>query len=244
MSTSTHVLKAQLTRRYIKLPDEARAVVVQQLQTIAGVARGLTRTNDSLLIFDDSPNVQKESEQMKGARQDPRAARLRDAILDCIRKSVELWSTDATVSNVSLSLSHVRSQDSSPREQALSELYKAITSLPTDVTLLSLPPGPLLELLCIAAQKQLTAVWLSLANMLIVQLDPPSLIPTTLKSFPDANTQQTVLSVLSSLLPTCLGYFSQPSAMEDVRVIVSIAPIATNRAYTESGHCANLLQLP
>lgn len=179
------------------LPDEARAIAVQQLQTLTGVARGLTRTNDTLLIFEDSPDVKLESEQMKRAREDPRVVRLRDAILDCIRKCIELWSTDASVSN------------------ALSELYKAITSLPTDLTLLSLPPGPLLELLCIAAQKQLTAVWLSLANMLVVQLDPPSLVPTTLKSFPDGSTQQTVLGVLVSLLPTCLTFFSQPGAMEN-----------------------------
>ncbi|GJE98643.1 hypothetical protein PsYK624_148780 [Phanerochaete sordida] len=180
-----------------RLPDEARMVAIQQLQTITGVARGLTRANDALLIFDDSPDVVKETERMKRAREDPRIVRIRDAILDCIRQCVHLWSTDASVEN------------------ALSDLYKGITSLPTDMTLLSLPPGPLLELLCIAAQKQLTAVWLSLANMLVIQLNPPSLLPTVLKSFPDDSSQQTVLHVLSSLLPTCLTFFSRPGAMED-----------------------------
>ncbi|KIP05962.1 hypothetical protein PHLGIDRAFT_36173 [Phlebiopsis gigantea 11061_1 CR5-6] len=177
--------------------DEVRAVAVQQFQTIAGVARGLTRTNDSLLIFDDSPDTQKELERMKTARDDPRVVRLRDTILDGIRRSIDLWSTDASIGN------------------ALSELYKAITALPSDVTLLSLNPGPLLELLCIAAQKQLTAVWLSLAQMLIIQLDPPSLIPSVLKSYPGPEARQTVFNVLSSLLPICLGCFSQPGAMED-----------------------------
>ena len=74
---------------------------MQQLQTIAGVARGLTRTNESLLIFDDSPDIQKELEQMKHARQDQRVVRIREAILDGIRRTVNLWSTDATVGNVS-----------------------------------------------------------------------------------------------------------------------------------------------
>ena len=84
----------------LQLSDEARAVAVQQLQTIAGVARGLTRTNDSLLIFDDSPDTQKEFERMKSARDDPRVVRLRETILDGIRRSVDLWSTDASVCNV------------------------------------------------------------------------------------------------------------------------------------------------
>lgn len=81
-------------------PDDARAAVVQQLQTIAGVARGLTRTSESLLIFDDSPDIQQELESMKRAREDQRAVQLRAAIFDGIRRSIDLWSTDASVSNV------------------------------------------------------------------------------------------------------------------------------------------------
>lgn len=98
----------------------------------------------------------------------------------------------------------------------MSELYKAITSLPTDVTLLSLPPGPLLELLCLASQRQLTAVWLSLATMLIIQLNPPSLLPTTFKPDPAPGADRTVLNVLQSLLSTSLGFFSQSGVMEEV----------------------------
>ncbi len=85
----------------MQLPEETRALVVQQLQTIAGVARGLTRTNDSLLIFDDSPDMKQETERMRRARQDPRVVRLRDAILDATRRTVDLWCTDASVSDVS-----------------------------------------------------------------------------------------------------------------------------------------------
>lgn len=55
----------------------------------------------------------------------------------------------------------------------MSELIKSITALPSDATLLSLSPEPLLELVCTAARVQLTAVWLSLAALLVVQLDPP-----------------------------------------------------------------------
>ena len=74
----------------------------QQLQIITGVARGLTRTNDSLLIFDDSPDTKEESERMRRAREDPRVVQLRESILDSIRKTVDLWSTDASIGYVSL----------------------------------------------------------------------------------------------------------------------------------------------
>ncbi|EMD34979.1 hypothetical protein CERSUDRAFT_116506 [Gelatoporia subvermispora B] len=179
-----------------QLPEEARVVVIQQLETIAGVARGLTRTTDSLLVLDDLPEVQHGSEPMKEARNDSRVVALRDAILRGIRTVIELWSTDALVSD------------------ALSELIKAITSLPSDVTLLSLSPGPLLEIVCMAAQRQLTAVWLSLATMLIIQFDPPSLLPSTFKPVPDDAAQDIVLNVLVVLLQTCLNAFTTPGAME------------------------------
>ncbi|KAI0087502.1 ARM repeat-containing protein [Irpex rosettiformis] len=192
----------QALQSSVQLPDEARALVYQQLQIITGVARGLTRTNDSLLIFDDSPDVKRETELMRRAREDSRTIRLRESIFDGVRKTVEIWSTDATIS------------------YALSELFKAITSLPTDVTLLSLSPGPLLELICVAAQKQLTAVWLSLATMLIVQLNPPTLLPTTFKTVPTSEARIIVLNVLVSLLQTSLTFFSEPGSMKENPEIV------------------------
>ena len=85
--------------------------------------------------------------------------------------------------------------------------------MPSDVSVISLPPGPLLELVCMAAQRQLTAVWLSLATMLIIQLNPPSLIPTTFKAEPSAEASEIALNVLQLLLQTSLSAFSQPGAM-------------------------------
>ncbi|KAI0772392.1 ARM repeat-containing protein [Trametes elegans] len=178
-----------------QLPEEARAMAVQQIETLTGVARGLTRVTDSLLALDDSPDVQAALDEMNRAREDPRVLKLREAILSAIRSTVELWSTDALVSD------------------ALSDLFKAITALPSDVTLISLPAGPLLELVCVAAQRQLTAVWLSLANMLIIQLNPPSLIPTTFKSEPSAEASEIARNVLQLLLQTSLNVFAQPGVM-------------------------------
>lgn len=84
-----------------QLPEEARALAVQQLQTIAGVARGLTEMNDTLLL-EESSDTKDGAEQMRRAREDPRVIQLRDGILDTVRRSAELWCTDATVSDVRL----------------------------------------------------------------------------------------------------------------------------------------------
>ncbi|KAH9851222.1 ARM repeat-containing protein [Lenzites betulinus] len=178
-----------------QLPDEARAMAVEELETLTGVARGLTRVTDSLLALDDSPEMQAAIEEMARARQDPRVLKLRDGIMSAIRAAVELWSTDAAVCD------------------ALSDLFKAITALPSDLTLVSLPAGPLLELVCLAAQRQLTAVWLSLATMLIIQLNPPSLIATTFKPEPSAEASEIALNVLQVLLQTSLTAFAQPGVM-------------------------------
>lgn len=102
--------------------------------------------------------------------------------------------------------------------QALSEFLRSITCLPSDITLLSLPPGPLLELICMASQRQLTAVWLSLANMLTIQLDPPTMfLNSTLKTPPNVEGMAVVLRALPVLLQTSLSMLGQPGAMESVR---------------------------
>jgi hypothetical protein len=100
--------------------------------------------------------------------------------------------------------------------QALSDFIKSVTSLPSDVTLLSLPAGPVLELVCFASQRHLTSVWLSLASMLIVQLDPPSILPSGLKAGPPAESEAIVTNALPILLQTSLACLSQPGSMESV----------------------------
>ena len=84
------------------------------------------------------------------------------------------------------------------------------------MTIISLAPGPLLELVCFAAQRQLTAVWLSLTSMLVVQLNPPSLLVSTLKSSPSVEAHSIVQGILPVLLQTSLGFLGQQGAMESV----------------------------
>ena len=80
------------------MSEEARALAIQQLQILSGVAKGLTRTSDPT-GFENSP-VAEELEHMQRARDDIRVARLREDMLRAIQGAVELWSTDAEVSEV------------------------------------------------------------------------------------------------------------------------------------------------
>ncbi|KAF9456910.1 armadillo-type protein [Collybia nuda] len=185
------------------LPDEARIIAIQQLETLSGVAKGLTRSTDGILILsEDDSETQAKLDEMTRAREDPRMVKLRDAIFLAVRGAVDRWSIDAEVSH------------------ALSDLFKSITCLPTDTTLITLPAGPLLELVCLASRRQLTAMWLSLAAILIGQLNPPPSIllssnSATIKSGPTAEAQAVVGGALPILLECSLGMLGVPGAMEN-----------------------------
>jgi importin-13 len=72
------------------------------LETLSGIAKGLTRTLDGLSVLEGESdlNVQAEVEKIRLARDDPRATKLREVIFAAIRGVVELWSVDAGVGNV------------------------------------------------------------------------------------------------------------------------------------------------
>lgn len=92
---------------YVQLPDEARTMAIQQLETLSGVAKGLTRSTDGILIFsEEDPETQVKLDEMMRAREDVRMAKLRDAIFVAVRGAVDRWSTDAEVSHVSLQIFH------------------------------------------------------------------------------------------------------------------------------------------
>ena len=101
--------------------------------------------------------------------------------------------------------------------QTLSDLVKAITSLPSDVTLITLPAAPLLELVCLAVQEQLTATWLSLASILIAQLNPP-VFSLNLKGSPTPEAEMTIRRLLPVLLQCSLTYLRVDNAMETVSI--------------------------
>lgn len=77
---------------------------MHQLDTLSGVAKGLTRSTDGLLIFDQDPENQGKIDEINLARADPRIVKLRESISAALRGVVDLWSTDATIGNVRSSL--------------------------------------------------------------------------------------------------------------------------------------------
>lgn len=80
--------------------DETRIIIISQLQTLSGVAKGLTRTQDSLLILDESPEERAEAERLQRARDDYTMVKVREDLFNTIRNVATYWSMDAGVSDV------------------------------------------------------------------------------------------------------------------------------------------------
>ncbi|KAF8632069.1 hypothetical protein AX15_002067 [Amanita polypyramis BW_CC] len=179
----------------VTLPDEARSVAILHLETLSGIARGLTRMNEDALGAEEDPVIQAELEKIRKAREDLRMIKVRENVYGILRNVVDIWSTDAGISH------------------ALSDLFKSITCLPHDITLISLPAGPLLELVCFASQRHLTAAWLSLATILISQLNPPPLVVSAPKAMPPPEVHAVVTAALPVLLQCSLSHLGQPGAM-------------------------------
>ena len=99
------------------------------------------------------------------------------------------------------------------RTQALGEVIKAITALPSDQTIVTLPPAPLLELVAASLRRNVTGVWLGLAGMLIGQLNPPSTTTGVLKTFPTPETRSFVARVLPSLVDPVMRVLNSPAAL-------------------------------
>ncbi|KAJ7452683.1 armadillo-type protein [Mycena galericulata] len=174
-------------------PEPARLAAILQLEILAGIARGLTRTADPL-AFDEDDGGGEEGEVVRVAREDPRSGGLRNGLFEAIAQVAELWSADSEVG------------------QALSELFRAITALPADVTLLSLPAQPLLSVVCRAAGRRLTAVWLALATILIAQLNPPPMI-LTLQSAPSPEAEAGVRGAVGEIVGAALTVLGAPGGM-------------------------------
>ena len=102
----------------------------------------------------------------------------------------------------------------------MSSLIIAITSLPSDVTLLSLEPVVLFEIVCVAMFRHQSAIWLNLAAMLVHQLDPPSL--SSLLSDPDDRSRRTVLMGLPIIYDATFKSLRAPGDMEAVRPLIQI----------------------
>ncbi|KNZ71941.1 Importin-13 [Termitomyces sp. J132] len=86
---------------FVQLPDEARMIIINEVETLSGVAKGLTRSTDGLVILGERDSESQASlEAMERVREDPRVLSLRKTISDTLEAVVNIWSTDAGISNV------------------------------------------------------------------------------------------------------------------------------------------------
>ncbi|KAH8827860.1 armadillo-type protein [Flagelloscypha sp. PMI_526] len=176
-------------------PEDARVVAAAQLEALTGVAKGLTRMSDALGGLDDDDGPSSESEDVNRARLDPRTEKMRTDIFFAIRSCLEAWSVDGTIS------------------ASLNDIIKATTALPADMTVLTLPPGPLMELMCAALQRQVTGAWLAVSSILIALLNPPT-FSMTKTTRPTLEAQNILDAALPIILQSGLGFLSQPGSLE------------------------------
>ncbi|KAJ7737596.1 hypothetical protein DFH07DRAFT_966415 [Mycena maculata] len=151
-------------------PEPTRLTTILQLRIFAGIARGLMRTAE--------PAGVRRGGLWRGGRCGARRTggpmHGRAAAHARCRAVEHGFRGRADASFDSLSS---RRGSLTGGHWALSELFRAITALPADVTLLSLPAQLLLGVVCRVAGRRLTAVWVALARILIAQLNP---LPTIL----------------------------------------------------------------
>ncbi|KAG6875593.1 hypothetical protein C0992_003155, partial [Termitomyces sp. T32_za158] len=85
------------------LPDESRTIIILELETLSGLAKGLTRTTDGLVILGERDSESDASlETMQRAKEEPRVVNLRKNISDTLEAVVNIWSTDAGISSCNL----------------------------------------------------------------------------------------------------------------------------------------------
>lgn len=212
----------------MQLPDDARNFIILHLETLAGIAKGLTRVTDDLLDLDDDVREQLILRHIKVARDDERMTRLRDGVLGAITRCVEAVGQDTGVG------------------QAINELVKSITALPVDITIMTLPSTPLLGLVCTALQRQITASWLALATALFAQMKPPRPLPLSgdatderrrreaelerQYSEDDARAKVVVREALNVFLTITLPFFSTSSS------VMSEVGLCRSNVYFRSSH--------
>ncbi|KZT39584.1 hypothetical protein SISSUDRAFT_1061061 [Sistotremastrum suecicum HHB10207 ss-3] len=180
-----------------QLPLDARALLICQLEALTGCARGLTQGSENTWILDE-PSPQ-EAEELERARGDERMRRVREGLLGVVEGVLGVWGGDAGVGD------------------SLSDLLKAITSLPSDTTLLTLPAPPLLILISSTLSTPTptppSAIYISLLSRLILQLNPPDF--GTLKGGQSEENLGVLVRVLPGVLEGVLGFLGGVGVMDD-----------------------------
>ncbi|KAF8305820.1 hypothetical protein DL93DRAFT_2065964, partial [Clavulina sp. PMI_390] len=176
-------------------PEEARTQVEQRIRLLSACAKGISPSQDAFSYDDpDSPEGMARLQAMEIARMTPPLIETCEMMVSLLRETMVLWSADGELAD------------------AISDFVKFITSLPHEATLISLPPAPILELVCAAASRQLTGVWLNLVSRLVVQLHPASFV--SLKAEAAGETKLLVDQATQSIIVSSVQTLTSPGVME------------------------------
>ncbi|TRM55474.1 armadillo-type protein [Schizophyllum amplum] len=179
-------------------PDD----VILRLDILVGVARGLQRPSQPLedaWTEGEGGRLAQEAARMAQAREDPRAASLRDGLGALMRHCTEAWGQDVGVCT------------------SLSDLIKALSAAaPLDMGVLTVPPAPLMELVCGALQRSVNGTWLALLAKLTASLTAATRDPDSpFKRDPGEEARAVVSRVLPAVIGTVLPWFGGVDGMRN-----------------------------
>lgn len=170
-----------LTQLTANQDESSRAICLSQLLALTACAKALSEPEDQVLDLDGLAEATDEAAKAKAVNADPRVEQLRMHLLDGIRAVSLAYASDAEVT------------------QALSDLLKACTN--TNIaTPLSLSAVTLFEHVSLLIQREMDAVWLSLAGLLLFRQAKDS-------NLSESSTHQ-IQSGMRGILHRGLEYFS------------------------------------
>ncbi|KAI5888073.1 uncharacterized protein SCHCODRAFT_02705351 [Schizophyllum commune H4-8] len=172
------------------------------LDILVGIARGLQRPSHPLedaWTESEGGRLAQEAARMAQARDDPRAVHLRDSLGALMRHCTETWGQDVGVCT------------------SLSDLIKALSAAaPLDTGVLTVPPAPLMELICSALQRSVNSTWLALLSKLTASLTAATRDPDSpFKRDPGKEARAVVLRLLPAVIGTVLPWFGGVEGMRN-----------------------------
>ncbi|KAK4687604.1 importin-13, partial [Tremellales sp. Uapishka_1] len=130
----------------------AQPALIQTMNALTACFKGLSPSEDD--IFETSEEDDEEKTRLIGAaREDPRMILVRTRIEQGINGVVQVWNGDSEVAD------------------AISSLLRHATL--SSATLISISPLALLTLVCEAAERSPSALWMSLASTLVLRINAP-----------------------------------------------------------------------
>ncbi len=149
--------------------------LIQAINAMTACFKGLSPSDDDIFdLSDEQDDGTDKQDAVEAIRRSDRMVALRARIQSAIAGLVQVWHGDggaADVREIYFSL-----KDAADDFKAISSLVKHAT-LSSSETLVSLSPLPLLALVCSAAERIPSALWMSLASTLTLRINaPPSFL--------------------------------------------------------------------